>query len=66
MSRMVVGMTMNTTAPSRQPIAKPTSTHDRKRRETEMKQELVCLLVGGLTVVPRDRDVDVLRQRGAL
>jgi hypothetical protein len=52
-------MTIATTSASRQPMAKPHQRDDRDRRQPEMEQQLVGLLVGRLAVVARDLDVDV-------
>ena len=49
-----------TTTPSRQPIAKLISSDDRQRRERQVEQQLVGLLVRGLAVVARDRDVEAV------
>ena len=66
MSRIVVGMMISTTTPSRQPIATVMRIDDRDRGEREMEQKLVRLLVGGLAIVARDRDLELGRHDAAL
>ena len=65
MSRIVVGMTISTTRPSRHPIATVISDDDREGREAEVEKKLVRLLSRGLPVVSRDRDFDAGRNDAA-
>ena len=59
-------MTTSVTTASRQPMANAISTTIESVASAEMEQQLVGLVVGGLAVVARDRDVDVVRNEPAL
>ena len=59
-SRIVVGITTNTTIPSRQPIITVISTTIDTVAKRQVEQQLVGLLVGGLAVVAGHHHVQVV------
>ena len=65
MSRIVVGMTMRTTSPSRQPTAMRDENDDRDRRKGQVKEKLVRFLGRRGAIVARDADFEVGRDDAA-
>ena len=65
MSSIVVGMTMSTTSPSRQPIGERDEDDDRNRRKPQVEEQLVRLLGSRRAVVAGDADLEVRRDDAA-
>ena len=66
MSRMVVGMTIEDNGALAPADGEADEEHDRQRREAQMEQELVRLVVGRLAVVAGHYYLDVLGHQRSL